>query len=250
MSKIKLILFIIILFLLMLKPETVFAGSFEDGVKAYNSGNYQYAENCFRNAFQSNQENDFIKYYFAITLVRNNKNNDAKILYKNIIETSSNSEVINLSKTGLKLLGATVNSSGTSPRVTKAILNVNTMGNIIILNNVNINDTAKVKFIFDTGASYTTISTGLAGKLGISTANAPKVKIMTGSGYIEAPKIIIKKIEINGLAAYNVETLITDLPMHISGTAGDLAGLLGLSFMKDFKVTVDRPNNQVILEKN
>jgi len=250
MSKIKLILFIFILFLSMLLPEIVFAGSFEDGVNAYNSGNYQYAENCLRKAFQANPNNDVIKYYFAITLVRNNKNSDAKILYKNIIETSSNHEVIKLSRTGLKLLGETAGSPGTSPKITKAILNVNTMGNVIIINNVNINDSAKAKFIFDTGASYTTISNALARSLGISTANAPKIKIMTGSGYIDAPKIMIKKIEINGLAAYNVETLVADLPMHTSGTAGDLAGLLGLSFMKDFKVTVDKSNNQIILEKN
>ncbi|OGI00142.1 MAG: hypothetical protein A2104_00635 [Candidatus Melainabacteria bacterium GWF2_32_7] len=247
MSKIKLILSLFILYLLILLPKTAFAESFQDGVKAYNSGNYQYAENCFRTAFQSDKNNDFIKYYLAITLVQNKKIADAKILYKNLIETSSNQEVINLSKKGLKLLAE---SSGSSSKVTKAILNVNTMGNVLIINNVNINDTAKTSFIFDTGASFTTISTEFANKLGISTTNAPSLKIMTGSGYINAPKIMIKKIEINGLTAYNTEALVADLPMHTSGSAGTPAGLLGLSFMKDFKVTVDRSNNQIILEKN
>lgn len=247
MSRIKIILFIFILCLLILLPKQAFADSFQDGVKAYGSGNYKYAENCFRSAFQSDPDNDVVKYYFAITLVRNKKNADAKILYRNIIATSSNQDVLNLSKTGLKLLGE---SSGSSSRVTKAILNVNTMGNILIVDNVNLNDKANVKFIFDTGASYVTISTVLANRLGISTANVPTMKIMTGSGYIDAPKITIKKIEVNGLAAYNVEALIADLPMHTSGAAEDVAGLLGLSFMKDFKVTVDRTHNQIILEKN
>ncbi|OGH99493.1 MAG: hypothetical protein A2039_01960 [Candidatus Melainabacteria bacterium GWA2_34_9] len=247
MTKIKIILFIFILFLLILLPETAFADNFQDGVKAYESRNYKHAENYFTKAFQANPDNDIIKYYLAITFVQNKNTANAKLLYRNIIETSSNPEVINLSKKGLKLLG---DSSGSYSKVTKAILNVNTMGNVLIIDDVKVNDAAKVKFIFDTGASYTTISTELANRLKISTANAPKMKIMTGSGYLDAPKITLKKIEINGLTAYNVETLVADLPMHTSGTAGDLAGLLGLSFMKDFKVTVDRPKNQIILEKN
>lgn len=247
MQKFKIIIFIYILFLLILTPETAFADNFQDGVKAYNSGNYKEAEGYLLKAFKSNQNNDVIKYYLAITFVRTKKIAEAKILYKNIIETSSNQETINLSKKGLTLIG---DSSSSNSKVTKAILNVNTMGNVIIVDNVNINDAAKVKFIFDTGASYTTISTELANRLGISTANAPKMKIMTGSGYIDAPKIMLKKIEINGLTAYNVDALVADLPMHTAGTAGNLAGLLGLSFMKDFKVTVDRPHNQIILEKN
>lgn len=250
MSKIRIILFIFILFSLIFIPETAFADSFQDGVKAYNSGNYRYAESCFRSAFQADPGNDVIKYYLAITLVQNKKNADAKILYKNIIATSSNQNVVNLSKTGLKLLGVSSSGSSSYSTATKAILNINTMGNILIVSNVNINNSANVNFIFDTGASYTTISTELASRLRIPTYNAPKMKIMTGSGYIDAPKITLDKIEVNGLAAYNVEALVADLPMHTSGTAGNVAGLLGLSFMKDFKVTVDRSHNQIILEKN
>ena len=247
MRTIKITLLIFILFLLILLPKEAFAGNFQDGVRAYNSGSYKNAEIYLKKAFLADPNNVVIKYYLAITLVQNKNNNGARILYKNIIETSSNHEVVNLSRAGLKLLG---DSTGSYSKVTKAVLNVNTMGNILIVNNVNLNDSLKVKFVFDTGASFVTISTQVANSLGISTANAPKVKIMTGSGYIEAPKVIINKIEVNGLAAYNVEALVADLPMHTSGTAGEMAGLLGLSFINDFIATVDRQNNQIILEKN
>jgi clan AA aspartic protease (TIGR02281 family) len=246
-KKNKAIIVILCTVLVVLSSQIAFADSFQDGVKAYNSGNYSYAENCFKNALQADQYNDVIKYYLAITLVRNKKIADAKFLYKNILETSSNQDVINLSRTGLKLLGE--KSVSSNSKVTKAILNVNTMGNVLIVDNVNLNDAAKVKFIFDTGASYTTISSELARRLKIPTENAPKIKIMTGSDYIYAPKIKLKKIEINGLTAYNVEALVADLPMHNSGSADNIAGLLGLSFMKDFKITVDRPHNQIIIEK-
>jgi len=174
MSKIKIILTVFILFLLILLPKTALADSFQDGIKAYEASNYKYAESCFRKAFQSDQNNDIIKYYLAITFVQNKNTANAKLLYKNIIATSSNPEVINLSKKGLALLG---DSASSYSKVTKAILNVNTMGNVLIIDNVNVNDAAKVKFIFDTGASYTTISTELANKLKISTSNAPSIKL-------------------------------------------------------------------------
>jgi len=246
MSKIKIILYIVCFFIII--SEQALAGSFEDGVKAYNSGKYVSAESHFRKALNANQDNAAVKYYLAISCVHNKKFSDAKILYKNIIQTASDKEVISLSQTGLKLLGD--NSVSSSSRVNKVVLNVSSQGSVIIVDNVNLNDKEKVKFIFDTGASYTTISSALAEKLRISTSNVPKIKIMTGSGYIEAPKVILKKIEINGLTAYNVETLVADLPMHTSGSAGEIAGMLGLSFMKDYKVTVDKAHDQITLEKN
>lgn len=242
------ILIILIAVFLIFCPQKTFADSFQNGVSAYQAGNYSYAESYFRSALQQNPSNDVIKYYLAITLVQNRKINEAKSLYKDIISTSSSQNVVSLAQQGLKLLGD--NSSGSYSKVTKAVLNVSTTGNVIVVNNVNLNDRTKAKFIFDTGASLTTISSDFANKLGISTANAPKIQIMTGSGYIDAPKIKIKKIEINGLCAYNVDALVADLPMHTSGMAGDVAGLLGLSFINNFKVTVDRAHNQVILEKN
>jgi clan AA aspartic protease (TIGR02281 family) len=241
---------IFLLLTLILLSSAAIAGDFENGVQAYQSGNYRYAEYYFKNVLSENPYNDSAKYYLAITLVQNRKTADAKILYKNIIQTSDDPEIINLARSGLKLLGEMPAKTAATPsKITKAVININTKGNVIILNNVNINDRARVKFIFDTGASYTTISTALAKQLGISTANLDTIKIQTASGYINAPKIILRKIEINGITAHNVEAIIADLPLHSSGNAGNLAGLLGLSFMKDFKVTVDRKNNHIILEK-
>lgn len=242
----KAILYILIALMLLSFQEFALADNYSDGIKAYKSGNYKNAEIYFRNAFNENPDSDYIKYYLAITFVQNKKIPEAKIVYKNLIETSTDTSVLTLAKAGLKLLG----ESYTPPeKATKAILSINSIGNIIIIDNVKLNDSINVKYIFDTGASYTTISADIASKLGISTDNAQKVKIMTGSGYIEASKVTIKKIEIKGLVANNVEALVSDLPMHTSGSAGDIAGLLGLSFLKNFKFTVDKQRNQVILEK-
>ena len=233
-------------FAFLLCSVEAFADSFDDGIAAYKASNYTFAETCFRKALKAQPNDDMIKYYLAISLVQNKKNNEAKGLYRDIIASSQSDHLVNYAKQGLSMLkGEGRGAYG----VSKAILNVNTSGSLLLVNNVNVNDRAKVQFIFDTGATFTTISSKLAKTLGISTANAQKVKIMTGSGYINAPKITLDKVEVNGLIVYNVEALVADLPLHASGKAGDLAGLLGLSFMKDFKVTVDRPNHQIILER-
>lgn len=236
---------ILCVFIFLLSSEKVFAGSFEDGVNAYQTGNYYYAENYFKKALREEPNDEIIKYYLAISLARNKKNNEAKVLYREIVAGSSDQQVVNLAREGLNLLGEKTSYSG----VSRAVLNVNASGGLLLINNVNINNKVKVQFIFDTGATYTMISSKIAKQLGISTTNVPKLKIMTGSGYINAPKIILNKIEVNGLAVYNVEALVADLPLHNSGQAGNLAGLLGLSFMKDFRVTVDRPRNKIILER-
>jgi len=230
----------------------VFADNFQAGVSAYNSKNYAYAETCFKNALKSDPYNDTLKYYYAITLVQNKKIADAKYVYKNIIQTSNNQEVVSLSQKGMQLLGDYSYHSVQNTSPTKVVLAANMSGNIIIINNIKLNDKLNTSFILDTGASLTLISTQVAQNLGISTTNAPKIKIMTGSGYIYAPKVVIKKIDVNGLKAYNVEAVVTDLPSHSSGSdqSQNVAGLLGLSFMKDFKVTVDRQKSQVTFEKN
>ena len=254
-KKIKHLMTVLFAAALVISPKFVYADSFQDGIKAYQARNYNYAMYYFENAYSQHPDNDSIKYYLAITYVHNNKFAEAKALYKDILRTSSSQEVISLARTGLKLLGETnygsnsSNSASSSFSVNKAILNVDTVGDIIIVNDVMLNDSSKVKFIFDTGASYTTISSEIASRLGISTDNADKIKIMTGSGYIDAPKVTIKKISVNGLTAYNVPALVADLPIHNTGMAGDIAGLLGLSYLNNYKFTVDKKNNRITLEK-
>ncbi len=249
--KIKILLLSLIFSLLITYPSL--ADTFENGVNAYNSRNYKTAEKLFRRSINQNTNKDVAKYYLAITLVKTNKYDEAKYLYKSIISTSSNRELVSLSIKGLNLLGEKYSnsySSLTSAPVTKAILNVNTFGSVLIIDNVILNNQEKVSYIFDTGATYTTISKQLARKLKISTHNAQTMKIMTGSGYINATKVILDTIEVNGLEAHNIEVLIADLPIHSSKESGNIAGLLGLSFINNFKTTIDRANNKIILEKN
>lgn len=247
---------IFILFILaacFFNTPVVFAGNLKQGMDYYYSGKYSRAETFFRKAVNTNSSDYSAKYMLAASLVNLQKYNEAKDLYKNIIRFSNNSKLITLSQKGLNNLGENyVISSGNSIKNSpaSAVINVDTVGSVIIVENVMLNDRLKAGFVLDTGATYTTISRQIASKLNISTKGSKTIKVMTGSGYISAPLVRLDKIELKGMVVRNVDVIITDLPVHGSGNDEQVAGLLGLSFLQNFKITVDRAGGKITLEKN
>lgn len=248
MHKIKLIIFSLIFSLIFNSVSC--AENIQEGLNYYNSGNFSRAEKTFRNLLYRNPNDYTAKYMLAVTLVNLQNYNEAKQLYKNVINNSNNQKLASLSRTGLKNLGENVSANYNEKSLTKAVLSVSNSGSGIIVNNVTLNNDVKTKFIFDTGATYMTISKRIAAKLNLSTRQSEKIKIVTASGYVNAPLVRIPKVEVNGLFVRNVEAIVMDLPSHTAGNSGGVAGLLGLSFLENFRVTVDRAHNQVILEKN
>ena len=242
-------IFIISFVVFLFATSFASAKSMQEGLALYRVGNYSKAETVFREIITQTPNDYTAQYMLAVTLVNLQNYNEAKQIYRNVINNSHSERLVGLSQTGLRNLG-----ESSAPRytkaITRAILNVNIAGGVIIINDVTLNDSHKTKFVLDTGATYTTISNNTAARLNISTKNAKTMKIMTGSGYINAPLVRIPSVEVNGLCVRNVEAIVMDLPVHTSGTDLGLAGLLGLSFLEKFKVTVDRANYQVILEKN
>lgn len=239
----RIIILSTVIFLLAI--QVTYAKTLQEGLALYNMGNFSSAEIVFRDIVARDPGDYTAKYMLAITLVNKKQYSEARGLYHKIITGSSSDRLVSLSQMGLKNLGET---SGI--KQTKAVLNINMAGGVMIVNDVILNDSIKTKFVLDTGATFTTISRAIASKLNISTRDAKSIKIMTGSGYINAPLVKIPEIEVNGLNIRDVDAIVTDLPMHGTGKGSDLAGLLGLSFLQNFTVTVDRANNTVVLEKN
>ncbi len=100
-------------------------------------------------------------------------------------------------------------------------------------------------FVVDTGASYTSISTGLARELGISVdAGSPTVTVVTASGTIRVPVASVESINLGNLEARDVQVLVFDLP---SGSRVD--GLLGNSFLSRFHVQLDPAQGVLVLER-
>jgi clan AA aspartic protease (TIGR02281 family) len=101
----------------------------------------------------------------------------------------------------------------------------------------------KVDMILDTGAALTAISWSDLKVIGYDPAIIPeRQEIITANGIIEVPKLRIETISVGDLQAKNVEVICHDIP-ELAG----IRGLLGLSFLKHFKTTIDYKEGYVEL---
>jgi clan AA aspartic protease (TIGR02281 family) len=95
----------------------------------------------------------------------------------------------------------------------------------------------RIRVALDTGATYTMIPWEIAEALGYKPEmSKEKVTLITASGVETAPLIEIKKITFLGEGLDNVPVVCHDLPPKSYVT-----GLLGSSFLRHFKVTIDYP---------
>ena len=109
-----------------------------------------------------------------------------------------------------------------------------------------VNEQVKTLFLVDTGATYCVLTKVAADRLGLASSPVlTMVKLTTASGTIEAPLITVDLIQIGGAEARSVEAVIHDMPEFPSA----VAGLLGLSFLNQFKVEIDREEGVMLLTK-
>ena len=86
--------------------------------------------------------------------------------------------------------------------------------------------------MLDTGATFVSVPTSVARKVGFDT-ECPEdtLSVTTASGQILTPIITLDSVEVQGVKATNVEAMCMDLPGSMV-----FAGLLGLSFLRNFDV--------------
>jgi clan AA aspartic protease (TIGR02281 family) len=108
-----------------------------------------------------------------------------------------------------------------------------------------LNQTVTGTFVVDTGATYTSISRDMAKEMGLDLTNCDHIVITTANGRIEVPKVLIKRLKVKGLEAQNVEATVIDIHRGAS-----FNGLLGLSFIKKFKLTIDANAGQLIFQRS
>ena len=93
----------------------------------------------------------------------------------------------------------------------------------------------KIEMALDTGATYTMIPWEVAEVLGYEPAvSKDRVSMVTASGVERAPLINLKSISVLGKGVDNVQTIVHNLPEK-----SYVDGLLGLSFLRRFKVCLD-----------
>ena len=95
--------------------------------------------------------------------------------------------------------------------------------------------TLLIPVVLDTGASLTIVATDIMARLGYDPANPTlaRHRIITGSGVEYAPRTTVRSATAIGQKVANLDVLCHDLPPE-SG----VDGLLGLNFLKHFKLTI------------
>jgi clan AA aspartic protease (TIGR02281 family) len=233
---------IILTILSILSIKVCYASSLQDGMNAYNQGKYTVAEYNLKNAMITDPGNVNLRYYLAITEVQLGKYTEAKKHYQYIINNAPGTNTAYWANVGLKMISGGSTSGQTS--ITKVTIPIEEHNSVIQVKNVKLNNSINANFIVDTGATFTIISSNIASQLKLNLTNTPKITLITANGPIKASKTTLSSIEINGLVAKNVEVAIADV-----GVNSSINGLLGMSFLNKFKVTIDKTAGKLTLEK-
>jgi len=105
-----------------------------------------------------------------------------------------------------------------------------------------LNNRQNQNFVVDTGASVVTIPSATAKALGIDSRSAPRRKVITAGGVIEAPEVVLDAIQLDGWIEYDVTAYIVDLPNQNG------LGLLGLNYLNRFRMDVNHESGELTLE--
>jgi clan AA aspartic protease (TIGR02281 family) len=108
----------------------------------------------------------------------------------------------------------------------------------LVLKNVKLTGPAgsiSVDMILDTGAGISAVNWLHLKIIGYDPAVVEeREEIVTANGIIEVPRLKIEKISIGDIEATNVDVIGHDIPEMVG-----IKGLLGLSFIKNFRTVID-----------
>ena len=109
---------------------------------------------------------------------------------------------------------------------------------------VNLNKERMAHLIVDTGASMTVLSSNIGIDLGIlGTTDNELLTVNTAGGSVQVNMNYLSSLTIGNAQAKNVAVAIHDLP----DIPEQIEGLLGMSFLKHFLVTLDAEHARLIL---
>jgi len=117
------------------------------------------------------------------------------------------------------------------------------IGSLFVVS-LTINHTREARLIVDTGASHTILSRRIALDLGLyADTQATPVTMQTVGGPVRGEVVPIESIQVAEAEVRGTAAAIYDLPDAPAG----VEGLLGLSFLGHFRVTIDTVHNQLML---
>ncbi|MBI5481060.1 MAG: retropepsin-like domain-containing protein [Deltaproteobacteria bacterium] len=99
-----------------------------------------------------------------------------------------------------------------------------------------LNDQVEVSYLYDTGASITTVDKATLDKLGVQIPpNAATIRTSTANGVVEVPLIVLDTIDVGGARVTGGFTVSQCEPC----SDGRKIGLLGLNFSRRYLTTLD-----------
>jgi clan AA aspartic protease (TIGR02281 family) len=126
----------------------------------------------------------------------------------------------------------------------KASVPIERRGQVMVIE-ATLNKKRPAKLVVDTGSSYTMISSALARELQIDTSRDPRtIPFQTANGIIEAPLTRLESITVGGMEITNLTAAI-----HDAVPDPQIAGLLGLDFLSNFRMDIDTEKHLLHLER-
>ena len=130
------------------------------------------------------------------------------------------------------------------PTIAKASIPFEKRGQVVVVE-VMLNKTVPAKLVVDTGATYTMISAAMAKELSIDPQQTQRtMPFQTANGVIQAPLTNLESVTLGGMEIKNLTAAI-----HDAVPSAQVAGLLGLNFLTNFRLDIDTDKGILHLEK-
>ena len=131
-----------------------------------------------------------------------------------------------------------------APALTKASIPFERHGQVVVIEAV-LNKKTAAKLVVDTGATFTMISAATARELSIDYSQSQRtMPFQTANGIIQAPLTDLESISVGGMEIKNLTTAIHDAVPN-----AQVAGLLGLNFLSNFRMDIDTEKGLLHLER-
>lgn len=117
----------------------------------------------------------------------------------------------------------------------------------LIVVSVVLNDRISTKLILDTGADAVVLTQVLAARLDQDTAvTGEEITLHTNCGSVSGHVFRIRKIDLGPVSKREVRSIAAPIA---ASTLGGYDGLLGISFLEDFQITVDYRKGRIRIGK-
>lgn len=100
-----------------------------------------------------------------------------------------------------------------------------------------------MRFVVDTGATLVVIPTAVAREAGIRTSAPPTVTLQTANGPTTAPLVQLETVKVGKLQRTSIQGTVQNI------SSDPRLGLLGLSFLGAYRMTIDHQRQLIMLEQ-